>query len=460
MSIASEITRINTNIAAAYSSCSDKGAAMPQSRNSANLADTIDSIPQGGGITPDAKDVNFYDFDGTLLYSYTSAEAAALTALPALPSREGLVCQGWNYTLAEIRDEPDRVNVGCYYTTSDGATRLYISAMAGELIEQLSVNLRVAAQNTVTVDWGDGTTSELLNTDVLPQNKRASHSYAPPGSDTVFCIRIVGGSFELNTTSQQNMFNNKFVPLERVELGTNCTMISASSFRLCYGLRSVSISNSVTGIGGYAFFDCFSLKSVSIPNSVTVIGASAFQECYGLSFVSIPNSVTNIGGSAFYECHRLIFASIPSSITALGQNIFFRCKGLKNVVLPDTVLSVSGNTFYECANLRSIRFSEEMSSISSSMMHNCPLLSRIVIPSSVNSIGSYAFFNCGNLKTVDLSAFTDPAHIPALQDDAVNSVFYNTPAVFYVASAEMLTAFSGATNWSSLPSSRFQIKGV
>ena len=54
MSIASEITRINTNIAAAYTACSDKGATMPQTQNSANLADTIDSIPQGGGDTPTA----------------------------------------------------------------------------------------------------------------------------------------------------------------------------------------------------------------------------------------------------------------------------------------------------------------------------------------------------------------------------------------------------------------------
>lgn len=44
MSVKSEITRINTNIAAAYAAASDKGAAMPQTQNSANLAATINSI--------------------------------------------------------------------------------------------------------------------------------------------------------------------------------------------------------------------------------------------------------------------------------------------------------------------------------------------------------------------------------------------------------------------------------
>lgn len=47
MTIASEITRINNNIAAAYTALSNKGATLPATQNSANLADTIDSISGG-----------------------------------------------------------------------------------------------------------------------------------------------------------------------------------------------------------------------------------------------------------------------------------------------------------------------------------------------------------------------------------------------------------------------------
>ena len=46
MSIRSEITRINNNIAAAYSAAESKGATMPATENSANLADTVASIPE------------------------------------------------------------------------------------------------------------------------------------------------------------------------------------------------------------------------------------------------------------------------------------------------------------------------------------------------------------------------------------------------------------------------------
>ena len=52
----------------------------------------------GGGTAPSAKwnDVTFIDYDGSVLYSYSLEEAQTLTGLPALPTHDGLVCQGWN----------------------------------------------------------------------------------------------------------------------------------------------------------------------------------------------------------------------------------------------------------------------------------------------------------------------------------------------------------------------------
>lgn len=47
MTIASEITRIQGNISAAYTACNNKGATMPATQNSDNLADCINSIIVG-----------------------------------------------------------------------------------------------------------------------------------------------------------------------------------------------------------------------------------------------------------------------------------------------------------------------------------------------------------------------------------------------------------------------------
>jgi len=52
MSVASEINRIKSNIADAYTEAEAKGATMPATENSDNLADTIATI-SGGGIPVD-----------------------------------------------------------------------------------------------------------------------------------------------------------------------------------------------------------------------------------------------------------------------------------------------------------------------------------------------------------------------------------------------------------------------
>ena len=51
MSISSQITRIKNNIASAYTACSNQGATMPTTQNSANLANCIGSI-SGSGTYP------------------------------------------------------------------------------------------------------------------------------------------------------------------------------------------------------------------------------------------------------------------------------------------------------------------------------------------------------------------------------------------------------------------------
>ena len=47
MTIASEITKLNTNMQNAYTACDNKGATMPQAENMDNLATCISTIPTG-----------------------------------------------------------------------------------------------------------------------------------------------------------------------------------------------------------------------------------------------------------------------------------------------------------------------------------------------------------------------------------------------------------------------------
>ena len=118
----------------------------------------------GGSITiVRQKDVNFYDYDGTLLYSYTVEEAKTLTELPSLPSQPGLVCQGWNYDLETIKSYNRPVDVGANYTTDDGKTRLYIR-IAAEGRMNVPLSFYQSRPDGVAIDWGDGTDTETVST--------------------------------------------------------------------------------------------------------------------------------------------------------------------------------------------------------------------------------------------------------------------------------------------------------
>ena len=88
----------------------------------------IANIPSGGGGIEE-KDVNFYDYDGTLLYAYTKAEFLALESMPENPTHEGLTANGWNWTLQEMKQyttDNDICMAGQIYTPTDGKNKFIV----------------------------------------------------------------------------------------------------------------------------------------------------------------------------------------------------------------------------------------------------------------------------------------------------------------------------------------------
>ena len=86
---------------------------------------------QGGSvISLPKKDVNFFDYDGTVIAAYTAAEFANLSVMPNNPSHDGLTAQGWNWSLADAKTYVmtyGALDIGQMYITSDGKTRFYIT---------------------------------------------------------------------------------------------------------------------------------------------------------------------------------------------------------------------------------------------------------------------------------------------------------------------------------------------
>ena len=486
MSIASEISRINQNISAAYTACSDKGATLPAAQNSANLADTIESITSESRDTLERKDINFFDYDGTLLYSYSAEQAAQLSSLPALPSHDGLICQGWNHTLAQVI-AAERADVGCNYDTDDGSTRLYCSVLKDCKINSLRLDMMMEPGQSATVYWGDGTSSVVSNTGASTAFVAVTkNNYTEVSTDTVLCIRIVGGRFQLGRGTSTTVFGygvaeRQYIPaVKKIEIGSNCIGINSDAFYNCNSLETVSVPSGVAGFGNSAFANCYNLKSFTIPSGVTSISDMLFYNCDSLESVAVPVTVSAIGNSAFASCFRLLSAVIPFGATTIGRRAFNACHVLSSVSIPASVTSIGEEAFSQCWSLRTAIVDARLQTVPNGLFGNCISLTKvtlpdslpyigdymfrssnrlysIVIPSSVTSIGNMAFYGSGSMISVDMTAFTDPDSIPTLTN-SYSSDFYNLAGKVYVANAEMLSAFRNATNWSTFPTNKIAVK--
>ena len=295
----------------------------------------VEGIQTGGGTTLGVPgDITFYDYDGTIVTSWTLEELATKTALPDYPSHEGLTCQGWNWSLADLKTTNRKMNVGAMYITDDGKTRIYIRLEEG----RTSPMLGVCPNGTVTVDWGDGTTPDTLTgTSTTTVEWTPNHAYAAPGE---YVIKLTvngtmgfysdssssGGSAILWYSSSKDNRNYAYRnSVQKIEIGNGVTMITNNAFSYCYSLTSITIPDSVTNIVNYAFYNCYSLSLITIPNGVTNIANSAFYNCYSLTSITIPDSVTSIAGNVFYNCYSLVSITIPDSVTNIASRAFNNC---------------------------------------------------------------------------------------------------------------------------------------
>lgn len=133
--------------------------------------------------------VNFYDYDGTLLYHYTPKQALALTELPPGPNtndskHDGLEFDGWGQDLEDIIKFNGNLDIGAQYASLDNNYIFDIDINNEDLYDlQLHIYYKYYSGNII-VHWGDGTIENIQ-----PKNgyQVLSHSYKKKG---IYRIKI------------------------------------------------------------------------------------------------------------------------------------------------------------------------------------------------------------------------------------------------------------------------------
>lgn len=393
------------------------------------------------------KDVDFIDFDGRLLYSYTAQEFLALSELPANPSYPGLTAQGWNWTLTDAQSfvsDYGALVIGQNYITDDGKTRIYITIPDNWIQTRESKTSNMAlylnkneSSNVFTIDWGDGITTPVTSSGTGAWN--TTHKYQDSG-DYIITIDVTVGSVRLGYW------------------GSNQSLVSGE-WAMGSCVNKVEIGANVVGLCRNAFFYMMNLKSVSIPNGCTNHDTGSDAGMFGsmsmLSGIVLPKNTagqdTQIFGNATLS--HIKYFSIPKTMTGFRW-ISSNSRNLRKMIFPNyntsTTLQVN---LYDCTSLTHFIVPGTYKTIPSDRCRSSQI-KKLSIPSTVTSIAATAFSYNTYCEEVHLYPETPPTLANA---NAFNQIGSNlsSPTVFYVpysADHSILEAYQTATNWSTYAS--------
>lgn len=392
------------------------------------------------------KPVKFYDYDGTLLYSYTLVEAQALTELPAQPTHTGLTAMGWNWTLADIKSLNAPVIVGGHYKTSDGVNRFYIKIIK-DIHRRISLYLRLSG--TLEINWGDDSAVETLTLDMILTGMPPviDHEYNTVGE---YCIglKIINGvisggySFHslLKFPEKSTQFGVGRSPttanflITKIEGGddpfiefawfgaladTNAVAIAIPSklwllpsndrttgLQRNNSLRFVAIpSGFLTLSGSMLLQNCF-MEYCSLPHSLTSFGTQVFMQCTNLKEITIPPQITTLSASLFCQCYNLQKVHLPPGLTTIERSVFQDCLRLEDINFPSSITSIGAQSFTG-SSISDLQLPASLTNIGSLAFNSCAKLLHVKIPHLIRTIGNQVFAYCKNVITYDMTDWTN-----------------------------------------------------
>lgn len=411
-----------------------------------NVKKVYEAGKAAGGLV-EKKDVNFYDYDGTLLYSYTLEEAQALTELPPAPTPkyDFLVFDRWNWTLTQVNGLTNKMNIGAIYDTVDGGVYAMLDIRYKSHLT-IPVSLCVYANKTVVIDWGDNSAPESFSAGGAMENVYASHAYPGLGEYTMKIVSSSNG-FTLGADNYTDSFigpagvSTVKNALTQIYIGRDCERVSHVGLSRYVALKKVTAhydmvagesALSYSGMRAFAapqnlfwgeLSDSPNLNLICVCGSTNVIPGYAFKASF-FDELRLPDSITSIANNALRENSALSAFRVPSATTVVPESCFNSCRFLQSVELHDGVTEIGNYAFYACE-----------------------VLPEVVITPGVTKIGSYAFQYCTALKAVYFTSNTPPI----LSADAKTNVFSGVASdcVFYIPTAS-LSAYKAATNYGSI----------
>lgn len=430
----------------------------------------------GTVVSEDIKEVTFYDYDGSIAYTYTTEEFLALSSMPTVPTHTGLTSDGWNWSYADARTWVNKYGIlaiGNIVHPSDGSTRILVNPKAGE---SLTIN-RSGGTLSGTVDWGDETTTTISSNSV-------THTYEANGHYDIRIHSTADVAYAMTIGGDTDM-------VEEVNLGQYATSQTAANLSYGRKCRIISFPHGLATVGINFTQGYTNLEAFILPNSVTTI-SNTNNQYQSVKAVSFPNNVytsipwflkcpvitvrvTTITTPSNTPQHRLKYLVFSDDATAfstnqrfqgltglrrlyLSQNVssgeptyyFTDLILLEKLVMPKLVTSIAANAFIELNRLEELTLPSNLVTVGNESFTNMYSLASLSIPSTVTSIGNKSFSQLNSLRELHFYSTTPPT---VGGTDAFSGL--NSTCIIYVpysADHSVLEAYQAATNLSRFAS--------
>lgn len=180
--------------------------------------------------------------------------------------------------------------------------------------DTLSPWLNFSAKNAnATIDWGDGSGEQSLDT-LTP-----THTYSKSGRYIVK-VKGVTGIGRQHSTPYTDVTVNYNTVLKNVELNSEVTTLSANSFWNCVKLEQI-VGGNISSLGSGSFSYDASMKKINLTGNFTEwTDSCAYNFC--LTEITFPQTVQSIIANSFASCLSLQEITIPASVTSIGNNAF------------------------------------------------------------------------------------------------------------------------------------------
>lgn len=385
-------------------------------------------------------DVNFWDYNGELLFSYSASEFANLSSLPPNPSHPRLTSQGWNWSLIGAKTHVATygfLDIGQLYTPSSGNTEFLVNILT---TDEMYVWLNKSSTTVASIDWGDGS-SETLSTN---GSYKYTHTYSVPG-EYIISIIVTSGKIQLYGAWDTNFIG----PMSKAPVNAR--------------LLEAHFNNDVEP-GTYTMNAHPSLKAITLSSDYSY--GCSFENCPMVPIIiGTPSSIGTYGSRYWYSMKAICLPEREEVRVYLRDNVSLQRLACKGILTISSASALSGcralkrigaalnssmsvdHTFQYCYSLEQISLPNGLTALGGGMFESVYTLRSLTIPSTITSIASYCFSSSSGIKEFHFLPTTPP-------ELADTNAFYqiSSDCVFYVPYSEdhsILEAYQTATNWSS-----------